>query len=449
MRSIQGFYRVPSLADNTIGSVATFGELDQQQITYSTEERNYSYPDVYPNTELVTMQAVDELSQPVVVPDSTMKSIVSIGEWIVTQHKSGLIPADAQRSNFYAALQTQFGNVTWISMGALIRSAQNTYYAPTYVEFTITDSSYTYYVKVWLAAANFETEYGPYKTIIIPPVDDLSQFINNLTTVTGILGNNTISKTIAKYNAVRQSYPETSFSTYDLVWHDPNDSTSRIVTTFSYIAYGIAGTYVDNIKTAIREYLTQNSTYTKWNQIFPSLYEEADFTIIPIWDNIAVPSTQVDNNLYASYITVNNLTNIAYNFTPTSYGTSDVIKAHIAKNMELVSTFYRGMILASVANPNNQNSIVKLSLMYPDYTDTPTNTSDYERMQPSTRTFIETLNAGLEIARTLKESDTVPSGYYRTRRNNMVYVTFSYLDYEHMILTRDSYFAGISKVTSN
>lgn len=446
MRSILGFYRIPSLANNNIGAVATFGEIDRQRMTYTTEERNFSYPTDYPNTELVTFQVVDELSQPVLTTETIMKKLVSVGEWLTQQHKQGSIPANGAKDQFYAALKVEFGDLQWLSIGDLVRSAENSYFMPTHVEFTYEDSGYEYYVKVWLANRNFQDEYEPFRLFLIPPVDELEQFINNTVTMTGILSTNTPQKVLGKFNAIRQSNPETRFDTYSLTWHDPEDPESRLVTEWAYLAYGIGGTFIDNIKTGIRDYLANNSEYTEWHKIFPSLYEETDFTIIPFWDKIAVPETQLDQNLYASYINIKGLRELAYKLVPTSYGTKAMVEEHIDENMEVFSTFYRGMMFAGIANPSNINDIKRMSLLYPDYASTPVADPDFERMQESTRQFSEKLSIGLEKARTLKESDTVPAGYFRTRRNGLTYLTFIELDFQHMILTRESYLAKINQV---
>ena len=441
MRSILGFYRIPSLANNNIGAVASFGEIDRQKMTYTTEERNFSYPQTYPNAELVSFQVVDELSQNVQTTETLMRKIVSVGEWVTVQHKAGTIPANSAKDQFYAALKVEFGDLQWLSIGDLARSAENSYFMPTHVEFTVEDSGYEYYVKVWLAARNFQDEYEPYRIYIIPPVDTLAQFINNTVTVVGILAGNTPDKVLSKYNTIRGENPETRFDSFSLTWHDPEDSESRLDTSWSYVAYGIAGTNIDNIKTAIRDYLANNSTYEHWDKIFPSLFEETDFTILPLWDSISVPATQIDQNLYASYVSISGLTDLAYELVPTSYGTKTMVEKHIDENLELFSTFYRGMMLAVIANPSNINNIKRMSMLYPDYANTAVGNSDFERMQEGTRDFAEKLNIALEKARTLKESDTVPSGYYRVRRNNLTYLAFLHLDFQHMVLTRESYIA--------
>ena len=103
MRSIKAFYRLSSLANNNPGVVATFGEIETHSLTYTTEDRNYKYP-TYPNTELVTLQVVDDLQQPVVTTEALMQRITAVGEWLYEQHTKGAIPADALREQIYASL---------------------------------------------------------------------------------------------------------------------------------------------------------------------------------------------------------------------------------------------------------------------------------------------------------------------------------------------------------
>ena len=437
MRSIKAFYRLSSLANNNPGVVATFGEIETQSLTFTTEDRNYKYS-TYPNTELVTLQVVDDLQQPVVTTEALMRRITAVGEWLYEQHIKGTIPADALREQIYASLRVEFADLQWISMGELVRSAENSFFMPTYVEFIATDSSYEYHVKVWLSNKKLQEEYEPYTLYIIPPVDNLNQFINNTVTVAGILSGFTPKKMLQKYNAIRKDNPETRLDMFDLTWHDPEDSSSRIETSWGYIAYGVGATSLDNIKTGIRDYLAGNSQYEDWPSVFPSLYEENDFTLIPLWDNISVRETQVDQNLYASYSSIKELTAIAKRSTPTSYGTVASIEKHIAENLEIFSTFYRGMMFISIGNPSNLNRLVKLSTLYPDYSSVPVS-SDFERMEEATRTFAERLAICLEAARTYREGDTVPSGYYRLNRNSKTYIAFLFNNYQYMVMTRDSY----------
>lgn len=439
MRSIKAFYRLSSLANNNPGVVATFGEIETQSLTFTTEDRNYKYS-TYPNTELVTLQVVDDLQQPVVTTEALMRRITAVGEWLYEQHIKGTIPADALREQIYASLRVEFADLQWISMGELVRSAENSFFMPTYVEFIATDSSYEYHVKVWLSNKKLQEEYEPYTLYIIPPVDNLNQFINNTVTVAGILSGFTPKKMLQKYNAIRKDNPETRLDMFDLTWHDPEDSSSRIETSWGYIAYGVGATSLDNIKTGIRDYLAGNSQYEDWPSVFPSLYEENDFTLVPLWDNISVRETQVDQNLYASYSSIKELTAIAKRSTPTSYGTAASIEKHIAENLEIFSTFYRGMMFISIGNPSNLNRLVKLSTLYPDYSSVPVS-SDFERMEEATRTFAERLAICLEAAHTYREGDTVPSGYYRLNRDSKTYIAFLFNNYQYMVMTRDSYMA--------
>lgn len=443
MRSIKAFYRLSSLANNNPGVVATFGEIETQSLTFTTEDRNYKYP-TYPNTELVTLQVVDDLQQPVVTTEALMQRITAVGEWLYEQHIKGTIPADALREQIYASLRVEFADLQWISMGELVRSAENSFFMPTHVEFIATDSSYEYHVKVWLSNKKLQEEYEPYTLYIIPPVDNLNQFINNTVTVAGILSGFTPKKLLQKYNAIRKDNPETRLDMFDLTWHDPEDSSSRIETSWGYVAYGTGATSLDNIKTGIRDYLAGNSQYEDWPSIFPSLYEENDFTLVPLWDNISVRETQVDQNLYASYVSIKDLTAIAKRSTPTSYGTAASIEKHIAENLEVFSTFYRGMMFISIGNPSNLNRLVKLSALYPDYSSVPVS-SDFERMEEATRTFAERLAVCLETARTYREGDTVPSGYYRLNRNSKTYIAFLFNNYQYMVMTRDSYMTYSAK----
>ena len=437
MKTILGFYRIPSLANNNPGVIGTFGEISRHAMTYSTEDRNYKFPE-YPDTELVTLEVVDETGQVTVTNTEVMRIITSVGQWLYGQHVAGKIPQDKQRVQFLAGLKTEFPNLNWKSIGTIQRSAENANYMPTYVEFVLTDDGYEYEVKVWLSDKTLRIDYEPFKLTIIPPIVDLNQFINNASKVASLLSNVNQKHVIQKYNAIRNDNPETRLDTFDLTWHDPSDPESMLNTTWTYVAYGANATDIDNIKTSIRDYLATNSEYDNWKIIFPSLYEENDFTITPLWNNIAVPDSKLDQNLYQSGATIANASDIAVKTAPVSYGNIQNLTKHVNSNLEMISTYYRGMMLLALGNPSNQSGKIRLTQLYPDYSSVPLS-ADFERMEEATRQFAESLNNGLEYARQYSLNDAVPNGYYRIIRNNKHYVGFLQGSFQFLILTKVSY----------
>ena len=57
---------------------------------------------------------------------------------------------------------------------------------------------------------------------------------------------------------------------------------------------------------------------------------------------------------------------IATKAAPSSYGSAENIAAHITAHLELVSTFYRGMLLATLGNPSNLDRKLRVSDLFPD-----------------------------------------------------------------------------------
>lgn len=441
MREIYGFYLMPKLANNNIGITATFGELSRQAKTYTTEDREYAFDD-YPNATLQTFRVVNNVGQNITFTEAVARNLVAVGDWVYKQHKAGAIPSEDNRVRFDASISAEFPHIKFTEIGLLKRSVETSYFAPVFLTMVMSDGGVEYTAKIYLSNEIFLNDYEPYAVHIIPPVASLESFTENTLVLHTALSERSAKDVIDAYNVIRDINPNTALDTFPVTWVDPTNQDSRVGVNFTYVAYGVGGTNLDNVKAAIRDYLETNAPQHTWRNIFPQLYDERDISIIPLWDRISVPGNSVDLNLYASFTGLSDLIKLGQELVPTAYGTDATLKKYVTSHAEVFSTPYRGMLLLTVANPANANGKDRLSKIYPDYSAVPSS-ADFERMEEKTREFSLKLTQALEIARTYNLSKTIPSGFFKLTRNNKTYIAFLNDGFQHLVITRDSYLGSI------
>ena len=60
-------------------------------------------------------------------------------------------------------------------------------------------------------------------------------------------------------------------------------------------------------------------------------------------------------------------------------------------------------------------------------------------MSANTAAFVETLNTCLELARTFGPTSVAPNGFTKRITGGRIYLTFNFLEYKIMVLTRYGY----------
>lgn len=439
MYTLKGFFSMPAIANNNVNMVANIGELSNLSRTFSKEIREFSYPEQYSHVQLLSFKLVNDSNQPITPLAAFTKKIVAIGEWLYGQHQAGSIPANTQKLDFYANLQTQFPECDWIGMGDIIASEQSPRNMPEWIEFKLNDETREYAVKVWLSDSSFANTYDEFEISVFPCVDPIDLLDNDASTVLSLLEARTIGQVIQQARSAMGNYPFTDIDTLSLDWHDPSGIGTIINTQWVLIGWGPMSRDVDNKKNAVRDYLATNSTKTNWQEILPSLYQENEFVIIPLWDNIAVPETSLDHGLYASIISTNGLNTKIKDRVPTSYGSTTTLTTYITTNAQYMAVYYRGMMVGVLGNPSNTGGVKKLTQLFADYTYTAPDSSDFERLSPTTRNFVTKLNDAIGRARTFSINNVVPNGFYRVIRNNRVYLSFLYNGFQYLVLTRETY----------
>lgn len=430
---------MPGLADNTNnGAVARFGELSTHAKTFTRDEKNFVNT-AYPNVELVTFKLVDEGGAPVTPSTAFIAKLLAIGNWLYTQHTSGNVPSNANKEAFINSIIAEHSGISDVEIGEIVNGITTSRNLIDYISLALNDNDKKYYIKIWCSDSKFREQYEDYIIYTIPPIGSIDDLHTNVTALSNLVSEITPATIVDRANEIAAGFPYTKLVNIGLTWHDPENSQVTQKTNWYFVVYGDMGLDEDNLKNAVREYISQNSSKTNWDKVYPELYSENEFIIVPMWENMALPDGAASVGLYSSMVDYGELANIAKERIPTGYGQITNINTFVDKYLRVLSVYYRGMQVLALGNPSNSGSYFDLRDKFPDYTCVSTTDVDFSRMEPLTREFIITLNTALEYARTMNTNSVAPPGFNKITRGTRYYLTFNVQGHYFLVLLKASY----------
>lgn len=438
MYIMKGFMSMPNLADNRQDVVAPFGELPTQSMTFTRDMRNYSRTDK-PDVELFSFKCIDEMLARVEPSAAFITSVLAFGQWVYQQHEAKLIPQNNNKPAFVNAITDQFPDMTAVVIGAILTGDEPDKNMPDYVQFKMLDGSRQYQLTIWFANTAFEQQYDEYEIFLIPPLPDINDLIDSKVAVNNKILELSPAYVVNGIQAIKQNKPETALISYELTWHDPSDFNAIMKTTWTAVIYGQAGADTEAIKDAIREYIGDNSTYENWDEIYPDLFSENEFVIIPMWDKYALQENALQVGLYSSMVRMKELTTETKYFLPSGYDKTINTGSYVDEYLTVGHSVYRTLSFGILGNPNNRDDVFDVLTIFPDYMALDTQDVDFVRMSTKTQNWALKLNEALDKAREYLPTDTIPVGYTRLIRRNFHYLAFEYEGYTYAVLTDYSY----------
>lgn len=436
---LKGFFSMPGLADNTNNSaVARFGELSTHSKTFTRDEKNF-VNNAYPNVELVSFKLVDEGGSPVTPSTAFVAKLLAIGNWLYNQHVSGNVPTNANKEAFINSIIAEHNGISDVEIGQIVNGITTSRNLIDYISLSLSDNDKKYNIKIWCSDSKFREQYEDFIIYTIPPIGVIDDLHTNLLSLSNLLSEYPASVIMDKANELAAGLPYTKLVNIALTWHDPENSKVTHKTFWYFVVHGDMGLDEDNLKNAVREYISQNSDKTNWDKVYPELYSENEFIILPMWENIALPDGSASVGLYSSMLNHGELVDIAKKRIPTGYAQITNIDTFINKYLRTLSVYYRGMQVLAIGNPSNSGSYFDLRTKFPDYTCVNSTDTDFSRMEPLTREFITALNTALEYARTMSTNSVAPAGFNKITRGTRYYLTFNVQGHYFLVLLKASY----------
>lgn len=439
---LKGFIENNDFLDATPGAVSTIGELSTQSSTYSTNKANYFQESTAPDLSLISFTSNDSSTGNVQVPQNLVTQVLSVAAWIYAQTQAtpnpGKIAAATITSGLLAQFETGAQNFT---CGTMV--TDGTYWVPEWVQWeNTTDSTYgsiatgnTNIIKIWLVDASFRTEYDGYQIVVIPPITPLDNFFTTSANVLALIDAVTYVDTINAIQSAKNNNPETVIvgETYDYV--DPTNATNLIPTNWTLLIYGPAGNNIDAIQNALINYILANSSHTQaeWTNILPSLFKQTEFTLIPMWDQYAIPNRNQVTGIYSPQANASRalsmMTSVAQAYPA----------AHIASNTVVQSFPYNCVPLVSCGSPNNSGNNFQLEDVYLDLLSVPSTNVNFSKMSQATQTFFLMIDQMLIAAETLTEFGNVPVGMSTLTRDGIFYLVSTLNNINYLMVCKSNF----------
>lgn len=292
-------------------------------------------------------------------------------------------------------------------------------------------------IKVWFSNDAFAAQYDDYEIIVIAPTPDLNDFFKTPTEVRLALAAQTPSMTMDRIQAAKDGYPETVVRAETFDYIDPFNAANKIPATWNVLIYGLAGNNVDAISDALIAHALANSTHTRdeWLPLVPDLFRRTEFIMIPMWDQYAIPNRIVEAGIYSPAVNLKRAVALIKQVT------GDVVsypEAHIDEYGNIMSHPYKSLQILSIGSPDNRNSWFEITDVFPDIIAVASTSLDFNRMAVPTKEWLTFLNQMLITAENMSRYSSVPVGYTKIVRNDVLYIVKRYGNINYLVAAKTS-----------
>jgi PKD repeat protein len=444
---LKGFMGDSAFVDNTNDVIASLGELSTYSKTFSRDTAQYGAGSSGEVTDAITMTVFNSVNANgayTSVPSDYADALLGMAVWLFAQAQAGAFTSDA--AGFRQAFLSQYSDtIQSVSSGPMVTQAS--VWLPTYVEFYFQNPSSispsntsNSRVKVWFSDSAFRNEYDIYQIAYIPPIANLDNFFNSATSVAAEVAARTLPQTAALVQQAANGDPYTILEASIFNWVDPANSTHLIPTNWTYIIWGQAGNNVDAIKQGLQQYILDNSTHSRaeWAALFPDIFQTTEFILTPFWSQYAIPNDETDNGMYSPVVNPNQALQYAM---VTAIGTG-YTPQFVQNYMNIVPVAYKSMAMIAVGGPQNEGGVSEFAKQWTDYLDVPTTSTDFDRMQEDTQSFVMSLSKLLLAAENMTEASDLPANITRLTRTNaagdlVMYACSSYNNIDYLCVTKE------------
>lgn len=434
MYILKGFMVISPLADNSVNVIAPLGELSTQSYTYAKEKGHYTNPS-YRDVILTTFRSenfVDGIETLTQVPIVHQSAALRIGQWLYTKSELGEITSNYVRC--LELLQAEFGVlVSDIKVGEM--KTDRTRWMPEWISYTLNDTN-TNEVKIWLCDESFQLQYDEYEIQFVPALEPLDSFFLDPLVVKSSLAARTTVDIFNRIEEVKNKLPYTFLLSQEFEYRGRDTAQTRIMTNWTVMIWGIAGNNPDIIKQELARYILANSAYTEddWIVIFPDIFTNTEFILMPFWDQFAIPNRTIVTGMYSPSTHMLAALGLAYS----AVEGKGYNREHVNQNLVFSTVLYKSLAFAAVGGPYNRDGIFRLDYKWPDYLIVPTTSPDFNRMQLKTQQWINLFYEMLIVAENATLTSSVPMGMSRVIRNGVMYIAASFDRVLYLVLTRFS-----------
>lgn len=411
---------------NVPGVVADFGEISTWSLTYTKERGEYHDPNV-PGYRLVSARSFDTELGEIEAPQTLINETIDMALKTIQYVTQSLRPYDVEdfRNTLLALFYARAYN---INIGPFYNG--DTLALPEWISWVSTEHDNTF-VRIWFTDKAFADQFDEYQTTIIPPLDNLDDFFLLPGEVKTRLEAVSFTDLMNKVQDAKDYHPETYIRSLSFDYIPPNGS-EPIPTRWTILIYGIAGDNIDSIKDAFIDYVLANSTHsrTEWERIMPNLFKRTEFILLPRWDKYSIPNLFIEEGLYSSLS--DPLEVIAF----CKYNVPYYTEIHVERNITILPHDYKAITICIVNGNANVEGKEKFNLLFKDYIPVPSTSLDFNRMSPSTREWLLTLQEMLVLAETMDQFTSLPRKFRRIFRENQLYISVVIDNVHYLMLSK-------------
>lgn len=461
MYSLKAFLKIDSLTNNQPNVVAPIGELSDLGYTYSKNKGFYTDVADHPGFEYVAFTSKSDdtgAEQDTLLIARIKEFLFKTSHWMnstaagMPQYFNGPNGTQVFLTEWQSAIDGWAPSVPnqldvdsddyddvqilGVSPEYTLVSGINKYFVH-WVEFNI-DYLYnttlkTAHVKIWLSDAAFREQYDDYEIVVVPFVNDLDDFFDTYSQV-NILVNDAKNPNniVSRFETAKGEHPSTIQKVLTYNWHDDLVPPNLIPTPWGVLIYGIAGDNLDAIREELREYILDHSSHTEeeWGEIFPGIFRVNEFLLIPMWHRYSIPNATLLQGIYSPVVQLNRDKTLLNTICP------NLDMEWIEDHAESFVYPYKSVAIYSIPSNFNNEDLHILQAAIPNWAHISTDTYDFSRMNIQAQEWANKMENAIITAESITAVSTVPSGYSRVYRNNIMFVALEINERTYLVCAK-------------
>lgn len=430
MYNLKGFFGYPALVNNAPDTIAIFGELSDNSLTYAKDKTLHTGAST-PNTAFISFHSVKD-ENVIDVAGEYKNQILKLGEFLYTESIAGTIGNDPDVLR--QIILSEFGSVIReFKTGRMLTDGN--LWLPEWIEFELIDTEPNQ-INIWLADESFAAQYDEYVIEIIHPIEPFDDFFKDPLVVKQLLDNYNLVEKLDEVQSKRDKYPYTHQRGFVFDYNNPRDTSIKYPAYWIAIVYGEAGNNPDLIKDKIVEELLAGSTRPRedWEAILPDLFMTTEFIFTPFWNQYSIPNSDLRAGIYSPIIDPRKRLSL---IKRTARGPG-YTETYVENRYELSANIYKSIAFSVLGNPQNRGGITQFSAKFPDYMIVSNDSGDINRADPITIDWMLLFGRLLKAAEVMTRYSSVPSGISRMSRDGVLYASAYYKNVNYMVVAKTS-----------
>lgn len=438
MKFLKGFSEFNDLILNGFKEVCPIGELSPTSRTFTRNLQTFSAKTGQKDFSLLAHSYRDDKNAIITsaIPTAALDKLGPVLDWIWTNSTTGVITSD--QVVFTQKINQQFGSVDFVLKADLMQSEVingKTYIVPTYL--SVVDSVNDITSKIWFVNERFEKEYDEWELVVVPTLEPIDQLTQNQSIVKPLVDALTLADWTQRYTVKSEGLPYTDVVVTPLLWHDLSNNTRTLQTQWATLVYGPQGKNIEVIRDNLTAFMLANSTHPEedWMVIYPDLFIKDEFTIVPMYDKIAIGKQLTLAEIFSPQTLLKDLGTKYKKFFP------DYTVTHYNDNVSQFPCLWQSIAALACGGMRNTIAPTNMPAHLPDYILAKPGTGDYDRMSEGTRSWLSLYERMVVEANRWVYGATLPSDMGTITRGGYTYISATLNRVTYMVLTRNS--AGV------